>query len=411
MIKSILKEKQLKAFLSGSIGNTLVRFGYFFVLSLTITSYDLGLFTTILYGSALLLPLFALGSYNLILKQSVETGNHFQFLYRYSMVSFLFSVIALLFIFFSLKLLSPSVFIKYDFYILLRVFYAEFILTLIGSLFKSISLAKFDDSIKKDAIINVSTSICLFISVVLFLFFDDTHSINTWSWYYLTIACLTLLIRGYVWRNDFDFPLIFPFISTAVYQFRVGLPFMLSATLRSLFINADKFFVVSIFGLEIAGLYAIATRFYNVFVMVLNSISAVHEGNLYKYALNRFSFMSKVIEINKKTIIFFIIILHFAFITSYFVSLIYGSTVFYMFAIMMFVCPFHLVSFTYLNALNSLDLSYVRLYILIAAFLINLITVFIFNSFGWCVIVFGAFASYSFTAFVSYNVIMRKVNE
>lgn len=176
-------------------------------------------------------------------------------------------------------------------------------------------------------------------------------------------------------EKNIHYPNIKHYIPAVINQFHNGHGFMISTVFRNIYLNIDKILMLNILGGEIAGNYAIAFRFYNVFLMVLNSVSGVKEAKLYQLAEESLHALNKeVASINRMTLKYFIMVIPFWLLASFGVYIYYPEQCAYMLILLLLLCPVQLLSFTMLNVLNSSGFEWQRLLYMFIGALISAVT-------------------------------------
>nr|PMJ32653.1 hypothetical protein BCU26_09625 [Vibrio splendidus] len=398
-------DKKLQHFLFGNIGVFSIRFLYFFVLSFVLSISELGLFTTILSISALFLSLVSYGNYNLTMRRRANGEDSFLVLSEYMTSSFALLLILVAMIYVTFPLFSNLfVDLNLSVYTIIKIILSEYAFVAVSGLFKSAVLSEYDEKIKLDALTNIISSTLLLIFVlVLFVFKGNEVSLSYWSNIYFLVACITILVRFFIWKKHLYFTSYIKVFSIIKVQLIDGASFMFASLMRGSFLHLDKLLIVLFFGLEMAGYYAVSFRFFNVMLMTLNSVSAVKEAKLYQVAREGINAIKREIsEINKKSIIFFLYstpVWIFIFVAVHF---LYEQKSLEIIVLLYLLCPLQLIAFTMLNSLNSLNYEKIRILILLFSFVINCITVYIAREYiGWGSIILGMGASSIFVVLSS----------
>ncbi|WIF77269.1 oligosaccharide flippase family protein [Citrobacter braakii] len=413
MIIKNVYDRKLLTFLFGNVSVFSIRFIYFIFLSFLLEISDLGLFATLISIASLVLCFVSFGNYNLLMKRKSKGEDSFDVLSEYFLNSFVFLLCLMLLLVLIDDLGFSFFFNDFDIYILFKIIIAEFIFTSIPGLFKSASLSDYDGKIKKDAITNVVTSLLLLSSVILMytVMSNNVLPLSSWSNIYLFIAIITISIRIFIWRDVIRIPRINLIKVSIIKQIKGGSYFMIASLMRTSFLHIDKILIVSFLGLKMAGYYAIAFRFFNVMLMITNSVSGVKEAKLYQLAVSNISsFSDEVRLINKKSMMFFMYTIPIWLVLLVFIYYVYSLDSVYIFVALFFICPLQLISFTMLNALNSLSYEKERILILLLSFLLNIsIVVFFNNSIGWLSVILGLALSSSVVISISKIIINRSV--
>lgn len=312
--------------------------------------------------------------------------------YFFNAIYLTFATILLLFIFHFLLN------IDLNFNTFIKILLSEFVFSLVPGLFKSAALSCYDDKIKKDALTNVISALILLFTVT-YIYLNvrggENISLDLWASFYLLNAVIALCFRFFLWRRYFTARAKHRHFASIKIQMKDGFYFMIASLMRTSFLHIDKLLIIYFFGLRIAGYYAIAFRFYNVILMVTNSISGVKEAKLYNLAVSDiYKFKDEVVDIIFSTMKFYLYTIPFCILVLVFVFHLYNVDVTLILASLFFLCPMQLLSFTMLNAMNSMGKEKSRTLILVMCFIVNIFTVITCHDYiGWFSIIVGSFAS------------------
>ncbi|MEX7689075.1 lipopolysaccharide biosynthesis protein [Escherichia coli] len=402
---------RLLSYLCGSVGVFAIRFLYFLALTFFLNTQELADFTTSISISAILLSVCMYGNYNLFMRRTAQGEGSDLVLGEYIITSFFY------FSFFLIILLmlrfNYNQFMGVSTNRLIYIYFAEFFFTAIPALFKAYALTEYDRNILVDSLVNINVALLLLASVTLLYFYDSKDYYSVWIKVYASVGLLSFIIRLLIWRKNIHYPNIKHYIPAVINQFHNGHGFMISTVFRNIYLNIDKILMLNILGGEIAGNYAIAFRFYNVFLMVLNSVSGVKEAKLYQLAEESLHALNKeVASINRMTLKYFIMVIPFWLLASFGVYIYYPEQCAYMLILLLLLCPVQLLSFTMLNVLNSSGFEWQRLLYMFIGALISAVTSFLLSGLmSWVAIIAGAILSSSAVLVLSKNIFMKKVSD
>ncbi|MGU9865529.1 lipopolysaccharide biosynthesis protein [Kluyvera ascorbata] len=402
---------KLISYLCGSIGVFSVRFFYFVLLTIFLNANELADFTTSISISAILLSVCTYGNYNLFMRRCAQGEDSRRVLGEYVVTSIVYFMLFIAVLwgvyFFKEQVLGVNS------RALIYVFFAEFFFTATPAIFKAYALSAYDKNILLDSLVNISIAVLLLISVlILFCQGRGDGVYSLWLKIYAVVGLLSFCFRLFMWRGKIIFPPMKEYVHSAISQFKDGHGFMISAVFRNIYLNVDKILILNILGGQVAGNYAIAYRFYNVFLMVLNSVSGVKEARLYHIAeVSLHELKKEVSDINLTTLKYFLLTTPLWLIISVGVYLYYPSQCAYMFISLLVLCPLQLLSFTMLNVLNSSGFEWQRLiYMLTGSVVGSVISFLLSGVFSWGAIVLGAILSSVIVLVLSRNIFNKKVN-
>ncbi|MDB9566426.1 oligosaccharide flippase family protein [Providencia rettgeri] len=388
-----MMNNKLFSFLLGNIGVFGIRFLYFIVLTFTLSIQEIASFTTNISISSIILCLCTYGSYNLFMRRSAKGEDGKKIIGEYISSSFILLILTIILISIFFSFLNTSI----ELYDLILILIAEYSFTAIPGIFKSYALSEYDRSIFIDSITNIISSCLLLLASLFLLFFhmkiEDTYS--SWINTYLIISIFSFLFRIFIWKDKLVLPSISSLPKIIITQMKSGHNFMISSVFRNSYLNIDKILIYSLLGKEIAGLYAISFRFFNVFLMLLNSISGVKEAILYQLAEeSKLKLKHEFKVIQHSTIKYFLYSIPLWLIISIGIFNYYPITCFYMFLSLFFLCPIQLLSLSKLNLLNSISLENHRLILMLAGFIFNIVISFsLYNYLSWLAIIIGLLTS------------------
>ncbi|MTC60660.1 oligosaccharide flippase family protein [Providencia rustigianii] len=378
---------KLFSFLLGNIGVFGIRFFYFIILTFTLSVQELASFTTSISICSIILCLCTYGSYNLFMRRKAKGEDGKIIIGEYLISSLIFLIIVtftlcIIFLFIDISI-KPS-----D---LIIILISEYSFTAIPGIFKSYALSEYDKNIFIDSVTNIISSCVLTISSLFLLYLEKDNLYSTWVNIYFIVSIISILFRLFIWRNKISFPPFLSIPNLILAQIKLGHSFMISSVFRNAYLNVDKILIYSIFGKEIAGWYAISYRFFNVFLMLLNSISSVKEAKLYQFAEESKAKLNiEFKEIQYLTIKYYFYSIPFWFITAIGLYFYYPIECVYIFISFFFLCPLQLLSLSKLNLLNSISLERYRLIFMILGFLLNVLVSFILSIYlTWPAIVIG----------------------
>lgn len=403
---------KLISYLCGNIGVFSVRFFYFVLLTIFLNANQLADFTTGISISAILLSVCTYGNYNLFMRRCAQGEDSRKVLGEYVVTSIIYFIIFIAILlgvyFFKAQVLGVSS------RALIYIFFAEFFFTATPAIFKAYALSAYDKNILLDSLVNISIAILLLISVLILYFQGHGEGVyNLWLRIYAIVGLLSFCFRLFMWRDKIIFPPIIEYVSSVVSQFQNGHGFMISAVFRNVYLNIDKILILNILGGQVAGDYAIAYRFYNVFLMVLNSVSGVKEARLYHIAeVSLHELKREVSDINITTLKYFLLITPLWLIVSIGVYWYYPTQCAYMFISLLILCPLQLLSFTMLNVLNSSGFEWQRLIYMFTGSVVGSVVSFLLSGvIFWGAIVLGAILSSIVVLILSNKIFNKKVHD
>ncbi|MBS0847957.1 hypothetical protein [Citrobacter sp. JGM124] len=385
---------KLISYLSGNLGVFSIRFFYFILLTFFLDTEELAEFTTSISISAILLSICTYGNYNLFMRRNSQGELKESVLGEYIVNSFL-ALIFFSIILYSLSLSFDSI-LNISTKVLLVIFIGEFFFTSIPSLFKAYALSAYDNNIFVDALTNIVTAILLLLTACSMFFFKDKIDLyRFWLFSYPIVGLLSFFLRVFLWRGKIRLPSIKMIPLALRMQFSSGHSFMVSAVFRNGYLNLDRILILNILGPQIAGYYAISFRFFNVFLMMLNSFSGVKEARLYQIAEESLIKLYEEVKlINHETIKYLIYSIPIWGAVAIGIYISYPKECFYIFICLFFLCPFQLLTFTFLNVLNSSGFENQRLfYMLLGSIIASLISIFMASYLSWLAIILGSIAS------------------
>ncbi|MEX6161512.1 oligosaccharide flippase family protein [Proteus mirabilis] len=387
---------KLLSFLFGNLGVFSIRFLYFIILTFILNLKEIAEFTTCISISGILLCICNYGNYNLFMRRSSKGEDSKKILGEYIFTSiillFLFSVI------FYIYSQYKQYFLGVRTENLLLILISEYFFSAVPGIFKAYALSEYNQKILLDSITNIITSLLLLICSSLLWYFYYTSNSYVYSYWinmYLLIGVISFIIRILIWKKNIVLPSIKQIIPNLFIQLKSGNNFMFSSVFRNFYLNIDKILILNLLGKEVAGYYAISFRFFNVLLMILNSISGVKEAKLYQlYEESFLKFKSEIKAINNLSLKYFIFSIPLWIVVAISIYYFYPLSCLYIFIMLMLICPIQLLSFTMLNALNSIGLENQRLSLMIFSVLINCIISFSLSTYiSWGAIVIGILIS------------------
>lgn len=405
-IPNELKDKRLLAFLTSNLVNTCLRFLYFIILTFAISTEDIGRYSALIYSASLIISLSSMGAYNLVMLDKKETGAFKNVLTYFYQSACLAAIILLIF---------PSAIFKFlfddnvSYFLLVIIVAAELFSTYFSSLFKAATLSEYNDLIKKDAKLSVLQSACLVIGVTIF-WQASGSKLNYWAGLYFSICALCFVYRLIYFRSHLKFDNRISFISITNH-IRNGSWFMFSGFLRNTLLSVDKILVLPFLGAEVAGQYAIAQRFYNAYLIILNSVSGVKEGILYQLQVKSPTFLKSITSINVSTFTAWLMLLPIYVLTYPVILIIYSYNEAQIFLALGLILPIQLFSYTYLNGLNAGDFRYERILILVSSIVFYMTIIYKFSYVGYQVFVMGSFLVFAFIGILGRLVIAKRAGE